>query len=380
MSQPRSKFSQQIKDQKELEIIELDESAFVDAKGFEETMGRPIFTRALIEQAANDVEQAREGVSRTANQLSDASLVLGAGARVGQISLPVSYMYWVNTFTLAEGGNTVAPHRPYYIGSNNEKTIFSATPTFKPNDPDHPLRKHVASMPDPPELKLIEGYEAALLASPFWAGVRQRLDNLQVRIENIVCMALGTPFRYDDMGNYAETVSDRRCTQHLLACAISKYLSQRYYASSAPSPSSQTPIPIVAHDPSYNFNALSILSRLSPPITIVSDPHQYLSITPSTLIIAIGIPVFVPIYEIAADICFPSGPAALLCYEIWEHPWHKQGKTMGLDQWTPRVGKMLELYAAEWLGSEAVDADPEVAGENAIHAWAQNLFWYARKE
>ena len=181
-----------------------------------------------------------------------------------------------------------------------------------------------------------------------------------------MCVALGPLF----YGNGREGALFRVSTQHLLACFASKYLSQRYAEASGDTPS----IPILARDPAYKFEDVRLLSHLEPPITVVSDPYQYLAITPSTLIIAIYAPVFVPFLDIAADICFPSGPAAILCHEVANHPWHKDGLVATLDPWTPRVGRMLEGMDVVWLNGE------EGAQNRVDQEWGRNLHWYARKE
>jgi hypothetical protein len=41
----------------------------------------------------------------------------------------------------------------------------------------------------------------------------------------------------------------------------------------------------------------------------------------------VHMPTFVPFYEIIADICFPSGPAAIICNEIYEYSSQKESST-----------------------------------------------------
>jgi hypothetical protein len=178
--------------------------------------------------------------------------------------------------------------------------------------------------------------------------------------------------------DYKGKLDRHRSTQHLLAGACANYLSDKYASASSTSPS---PIPIVARDPSYNLKDLHLLSRMSPPITIVSNPYQYLSITPNSLLIVIGIPTFIPIHEIAADICFPGGPAAIICNEIWEHPWHKDGQMTCLDQRTPRVDRMLNQYDVQWLGKDLEHDGTAISKfEEDVNNWAQDQFLYARRE
>jgi hypothetical protein len=160
------------------------------------------------------------------------------------------------------------------------------------------------------ELQEIAALEADMLASDFWANMRTHLDGLTIPVQNIVCIALGTCFE-------GRKLNSRHALQHILACSISSYLS-----------SSSPAIPIFAHDPDYKLTDMHVFSHLSPPIIVLSDPYHYLEITPSTLLICISIPAFIPVFEITADICHPSGPAAILSNEIYEFPWHKEGKTV----------------------------------------------------
>ncbi|CAO2650145.1 Nn.00g014370.m01.CDS01 [Neocucurbitaria sp. VM-36] len=386
MPQQRSKLSQQAKTSRERENAEYGPRVLVDVKSFEATMGNePIFTRALIEQAAKQVEQIRSRHSQTEKQLLKIPHLLGGGADIVHIPScpsPAVTLSWRHTFSLADKGGKSAP---YHIRQKDTGTNLIMTETLKPDDPNHPVRKHVAHMQDPPEMEDMERFEAILLASPFWVRVKQCVDTLQVEVKNIVCMAMGSLFEDTDTHKAVKgKMSARRCTQHLLACMISAYLSQRYRtttsSSSTLSSPSPTPIPIVAYDPIYDLKDIHILSHLSSPITVVSDPYHYLSITPSSLIIAIGVPIFVPIHEIAADLCWPSGPTGMLCNEIYEHSWHEEGKMVCLDQRTPRVGRMLGLYDAEWLGCEAVDAEGCAGRKDEVWEWAQDMFWYASKK
>ena len=299
---------------------------------------------------------------------------------------------------MAEKDGKIAPYQIHTGDDNIHKP--TETQTLKPNDEHYPLRKEIAQMPTPPELEDIKNFETILLASPLWTTIKKRLESSRVEVKNIVCMALGSPYECEnEVMEQTNKLSRESCTQHLLACAIANHLSQRYRAISKLS-SPPTDIPIYAYDPDYTLPALRVLSHLSPPITVVSDPHHYLSITPSTLVIAICAPVWVPIYEIAADLCSPSGPAALLCNEIYTHPWHAEGKIMKLDQWAPRVGRMLDLYEKQWLGAEFVgDGEEEESEEEeseeeeneeeekheqwrdqGMGGWEQDMFWYARRE
>jgi hypothetical protein len=353
-----------------------------DVKAFEASLdNKPIFSRDLIKKVAEYVEQVREGRQPDTEKPTQLPHILGGGFYTLTIPLrpPESVtVSWLNAYRLSE---KKGKHPGYCI--NTLKDGCDGVATLKPDDPDHPLRQEIARMPEPPQLKEMDQFETKFLMSKFWAGLRGRLDTLTVPVKNIVCIGLGTLFTNEYASSERKITSKggmnyRSTSQHLLACSCADYLSNRYAKSSSSSPS---PIPILARDPSYKLKDMKIFSHLCPPITVVSDPYEYLSITPNTLVIAISLPVFVPIHEIAADVCFPSGPAAILCNEIFEFPWHKHGLMASLDQRTPRVSKMLEKYDKQWLGKGL--EGPAALGseyETAINGWAQDQFLYARKE
>jgi hypothetical protein len=204
--------------------------------------------------------------------------------------------------------------------------------------------------------------EAKLLSGSTWVELQKLLLKLPAKVDNIVNIALGSPFKYDQL----DKLCPRTCEQHLMASPISTFLQQHY--------GSDAPIPIVAYDPAYNVEALRVLSDLPIPITVVSQPHQYPSMSPNSLVFCIGVPSFTPVFEIIADLIFPSGPLAMLCNELWKHPWHAQGQNIVLEHRVPRVSKMLDRYHdLIWLG-ESVDRSDVDSG------WLWSMVWYARKE
>ncbi|KAF1972638.1 hypothetical protein BU23DRAFT_568845 [Bimuria novae-zelandiae CBS 107.79] len=143
--------------------------------------------------------------------------------------------------------------------------------------------------------------------------------------------------------------------QHLVASSIAKFLGEKYSETNEQA----EPLQIVAYDPVYTKLDLHILSQLPQPITIVSDPHHYLAITPDslvvtrvslllpTLVMCLYCPCWIPIYEIVADMHYPSDPAAWIRAEhvdIGGKKSHEAGLVNPWDNWTPRVGDMFELY------------------------------------
>jgi len=372
----RSPSAQLRKEKMEAEILSFGPRVFQNVAASEASkQNTPIFTRSLVQRAAREVELVRRGKGTIGEGRNTITIPHMRGCGVIEIRLrrrgaETASLNWLSIVAIAElEGRTPG----YYITTGNQKQfdeysdiemLKGPIDMFVSTDRLHHIWKRIKQMPIPPALESVKGFEPIVLESKIWRSLQSRLDVLTVRIENIVCVALG---RHEDS---KEGVSFRASTQHLLACFASKYLSQRYAGASGVTPS----IPILARDPAYTFEDVRLLSHLEPPITVVSDPYQYLAITPSTLIIAICAPVLVPFLDIAADICFPPGPAAILSHEIANHPWHKDGLVVTFELWTPRVGRMLEGMDVVWLNGE------DGAQNRVDQEWGKNLHWYARKE
>jgi len=326
-----------------------------------------VFTRALLEQAAKDVEQIR--LTTRWKETITIPHVYGTGHTV------ITHDRWQpcelglsHSFRMS---NARGAWPPYNIGLRTIAQV-TATDTVKPDEPQHLLRLKVASLPDPDGLPEMRGFEAKLLASRFWKTLMPKLEKLEVRVENIVCAAFGNVYN-DSPGKEKELV-ERRISQHLFACAISNFLSE-HYASTDTQPAERRSIPIVAFDPLYTLRSMHMLSHLSPSISVVSSPHHFLSITRSSLVLTIHMPAFVAFHEVIADLCYPSGPAAIINMEVLKYPWHEQGIITHLDQWTPRVGEMLDGYDHPWIG-HAVAPEEKSPGTH----WMEKLHLYARKK
>jgi len=376
--------AQRIKDDREKQCQSYGPQVFEDARAFEASLDNGIlFTRAFFEKAAEQVEIVRKGDPDM--PIMYTPRVIGGGYVKGRVpagASPAVSLSFSGVFICAS--DTMRP--AYHIRTPNHqdtKYDFSDTRALKPGSLQsiHEQASRRCSISE--EYKGIpKVLETSLLQSRFWASVRKQLDALTVQVDNIVCVALGTLHGTEEEGRKEDTSA----TQHVLACAISTYLSQRYAAASTTT-STPSPIPIVARDPAYKLEDMVMLSQCNPPITVVSEPYQYLSITPSTLLISLYQPAFVPVFQVAADMCFPTSPAAIITAEIMSHPWHKEGKIMALDTWAPRVGRMLECMNAAWLGREFADDCPSPDGDgrfentcDLIDDWGKNLTFYARKE
>lgn len=197
--------------------------------------------------------------------------------------------------------------------------------------------------------------EQVFLRSPFWLRTRDHLSTISTPIENIVCLAL-CELRIDD----PKYESKAPLTQHLFACAMSRFFPER---------NGGTPVLIIAHDPAYTQAYLRVFANLSPSIDVVSDPYHFLAITPKTLVINIYMPVFVPVYDVIANICSPR-PAAMISLELEDYPWHKEGKISPYNDYLPRTTGRIRKYESTWLG----DANSDKI-ENRMKMRAEGMAW-----
>jgi hypothetical protein len=332
---------------------------------------KPLFTRTLLEKAAKDVEQARDPKGW------DSTIVIPHVRGHGSLTVKIPDRYCLRDLQFSHAFDTSRLYgacAPYFICPDRDGTQVASEHTLKPNEPQHPLRQLIARSPDPPRMQEMQAQEVELLASSFWEALKLRLEKLYIKVENFVCAALGNAYLCDKgTGNGIHTeLNLRRMSQHLFACAISNFLSQRY-ANTSPG-SKKREIPIISYDPGYELSSMHMLSRLSPPIDIVSSPHHFLSVTPNTLVLMIAMPAFVSFPEVIADVLFPGGPAAMICNEIFEYPFHAKGLNIRLDQWTPRVGRMLEKCEHSWLGHAWNVTDSKHM------QWMEGMHLYARHQ
>lgn len=234
----------------------------------------------------------------------------------------------------------------------------------RPDDIDtNPVRKTMAEEAPPAALvSEMVAMQQRIEASQAMKKIKTLLSASPVRIDNIVCLVTGNLCKPNSKIEYMRG-------EHLLACTIADCLAEHYESTST--------IPILAFDPEYDMEACRLLAHLPHPTHVVSSPYEYLSITPNTLVICLGIPLYVPAYEIMADLLFASGPAALMCIELQHKPWHAKGLNSRWDPRVPRVAKMLEQNEVDWLG----DVIPKVQdGGLEELQWLPIVIWYSRKE
>lgn len=330
---------------------------------FEEAVGhKPLFTRDVLKQAASDLAKTHD--PKTRNDKIVAPNVLGGGSSDVWNSGRTSQIGWRSSYRLQAALGKLSF---YSISSWSSSVSLADKYDLRPNDDaTDPFRLRIAKMPRPvDELNAIAGPQQRFIRRSVWYEMTKLLRTLSVKVDNIVCIALGA-LHQDDFEN---GLSPNSCGQNLVACCIAEYLESLYNDSKS--------IPIIACDPEYSVADIKLLSSLSHPISVVSDPQHYLSITPNSLVMCISIPAFVPVWEIVADSLFPSGPTAMLCNELFSHPWHEYGQIGPFEQKPPRVAKMLELYHEPlWLGGE-VGGDQDI---DSVIRWFRFPVWYARKQ
>jgi hypothetical protein len=333
----------------------------LDIASFECIIGNePIFTRELLETAAKSVDEARNPA--TCQETIVIPHVLGGDAHMIEGSAaPHSKNLRFTSFWCMFEVDGKSP--PYSVVDERNPFAVTSQHTLKPDHASHPLRQQIMQMRTTVDEQLqLKAMEAKLLSRSAWVELQKLRLKLPVKVDNIVTIALGSPFKHDQR----DKLCPRTCEQHLMVSAISKFLQQHY--------ASDVPIPIVAYDPEYNVEALRILSDVPSPITVVSQPYQYLSISPNSLVFCVGVPSFTPVFEIIADSMFPSRPLGMLCNELREQPWHAQCQNTAFEHRVPRVSKMWVLYDEPlWLG-ESVDRRDVDSG------WLWSIMWYARKK
>ncbi|KAF2848413.1 hypothetical protein T440DRAFT_520103 [Plenodomus tracheiphilus IPT5] len=199
----------------------------------------PIFTRAVLEKAAQQVDLVRKG-SVTLGTLThtpqfrefmQAPNALGDGITETNLDPdfpPYASIEFLKAYDLASKDGK---QPPYTIDSADMNSVhwrrsFMDTVTLKRDDDiDHPVRKEPAALQEQFVRRKKPNFQDMLRNTPFWANLMNRLDKLTVKVDNIVCLALGDLAAKDnDQGRRQAAY----CLQHSLACLISAHLTARY--------------------------------------------------------------------------------------------------------------------------------------------------------
>lgn len=345
----------------------------IDTKNFEtEMQWRSVYSRKLLENAASMMDDFYNKDKIASEVRHD--FLLGAKGRTMHIypkkkgwSLS---LYWPKQWDILKLGGEDTPfgllsvhnedlfpegfdnsyvplsyevHTDGDAGSRNALNPLLIQNSLRENEPGHPLRRFLASLPAPSVLPAIHQQWREFLRSPFWGRVASylRRTSVKVKIDKIVCMALGNPFGMGEQERYKSSMN-----QHLFACALSLAFAKHTGAS--------RPIPIVAFDPIYSRHAMHILSHLHPPIDVVSDPYHYLALTPNSVVISLYMTYWVSAYNVLADLC-PQGPVMMFTNEIDHYPWHSRGMIALRDRYLPRNLGWVQQYHAQWLSCESDD-------------------------
>jgi hypothetical protein len=329
--------------------------AFTDLGPIEQKFqGEYYFSRALLEKAAKEVEQARSR-SQEPIQVDDSLSKWSEDKPKNKKGVSLS---WCGLSRMVFGSS---PYRILPVEIVPGMTFFEekemmSTHTIKPVN-DDPLRIKAQQEPAPLAVAVFEKTRDDWEAGPQCPALKTKLTALsrKVRVRNIVCIGLGASRQ-----------------QHTLASFMAQYLQNCYAEADG---KTYNEIEICAFDPVYQYADVVAFEHFSPPIHVVSDPYHYLAINEHTLVYTAYCPTSVPLLQIAADICYPSGPAAFLTNEVWDDlEWFKENKVHDLDVWTPRIGKMMQMYQKDPMDSSM---KPE---EDWCRQWLVDLVLYVRED
>ncbi|KAF2656962.1 hypothetical protein K491DRAFT_714860 [Lophiostoma macrostomum CBS 122681] len=329
-----------------------------------EAMGRRLYTRELVEEAAAQLAKAKPAIIGPQNEGDPASAEESEAAKVEDIPAPglngVLYKVWPSsqgyTRKWRENGkwHYAKPRGPWYPRlvwqtwydqAKKEGPLF----WFEP-------------VPDPKAGVLSPGMmeEGRILARELeekwqhpsnraWTAVQdvmrsqfdfQSQNRKAVRIDNIICFALGTLV---DQEKDKNTILVKRLDQHVFVCCVARWLQSEYSKHGLNGTAS--PIPIYVFDPDYSEFDRALLAELNPPITVVPDPHCFLQATANSFIVSVFCPLRAPNLGIIADLLWQSGgPAAILRNTIRELEENRDGFVDLYDECIPPVLDMLKGF------------------------------------
>jgi hypothetical protein len=161
--------SQKHKDIIESSITTYGPRIFEDVGALEAKLGnKPVFTRALLDQAAEQMEQVRAGDPAGSKEMIRVPHFLGS--EVATLKIPTQPINAVHiTWTMAFAAACKQVKTPVYnITPRNISKNLSSAACLKPNDPEHPLRREIAAMPPlQASLLAMQNLQAQFLSSNF---------------------------------------------------------------------------------------------------------------------------------------------------------------------------------------------------------------------
>jgi hypothetical protein len=203
-------------------------------RAFEKSVGnKPLFTREVLERTATDVAKVRNKVTR--KQQIVVPHVLGGAQRLiwsGNESC-TPRLAWVNSWALAERQGK-APLYRFSFGSSTSGVAERYN--LRPNDRATSLRRLKVVCEPAPVVMLDQMAElqSRILKHKVWTTMTKLLVDLPVKVDNVVCLALGFPY-----------LQPRTCAQHMLAVCMADFLAAHYGSSDA--------LPILAFDPTHTL-------------------------------------------------------------------------------------------------------------------------------
>ncbi|KAF2707882.1 hypothetical protein K504DRAFT_535484 [Pleomassaria siparia CBS 279.74] len=329
-------------------------------------MGSFIYNHSLLEEASRQASKARSDATST-DRIPVDSLYLDEDEKEGV------EVQWGRIFAMAKG-----TYRPFSL---TKRSKYLAANTVKvPKGRLEPSTEAPAE--DVAMLKRwVDQWSSNLTCKALESELGRFRD--MAKVENIVCFGLGSLYKGKTRYNEGEKVAswklgrNRRTHQHIVASHISAFLQNLY--------GQEDTIPIIAHDPKYTAQDGAILSHLSPPVHIVSDPEHYRAITSNSLILSVHMPSFIGHYDIIADLTSPLGPAAIIC----DNPRIQERNYAGFahdifDVGTPRVLTMFDKFDKEtWacLEKGKIQGMTECQREDDVaQSWLASMELYTRTE
>ncbi|KAI4949171.1 hypothetical protein J4E91_005635 [Alternaria rosae] len=330
----------------------LDIEAFTDSLG-----GRPIYSRFVLGNAADQLTRARSGQDVTLLDCYGKPFFLPGEIFSSFDEAPVLFYSGIHELTEIFQADDVRPALPVFLRSGERQEVRT----------DRVDTSHLRagdSLPESPELHSRPSLAFIMdLYGWYWRSsgapdiLHHSLRELvhTARISNIVCIGLGTLEAPD-------LAKARSLVQHMTASFIAYDLEQLYEAEGIPL---EKPIKIIAQDPAYTSLDRMTLSALAEPIEVVSDPQGFLAINEGSLVFSSwpSVPVKQLIADLATELPDGKGPAALFLnndrkdkylgdMDVARYGLRRYGPVRYINAETKAYVEMLESYTRVFDGEQ----------------------------
>jgi hypothetical protein len=332
--------------------------------------GRPVFTRALLQNVANLCQEARSQYVLSANDNTGTSRVVWRAPSGGPKADMVVCVDFLTTIeqhpefkpTKRSGNQDLLRSYNYKMPQDSRNpdiripmvlSSYIAPPNAKRVTTDYMTRSRL-------ELKRIDGMWRASSSFARLVSTFREASKSSTRIKKIVCMGLGSLDL--NKGN------DQSALQHMAVITIAKTLNEAYAADD------HQPIRIICQDPNYRAHDKYLWPMGYNHFDFVDNPDGFLHIDENTLVVTAFLPVGVPLMQICADICRESGgPAGFICDKVDLNP-RKQTYMMA-DRLNPQVAKMLQGYDSCGFEDHEIEEEmhTEVLNGYSYWLWAMDL-------